>query len=92
MRELKTFSEECHRRVGEKALGTADSLYCLGKECAPIVKEWQDAGRNCYWTMSLDELTDQLHKDLQSGDVVLLKGSHSNQLWKIVDSFAEGHH
>jgi UDP-N-acetylmuramoyl-tripeptide--D-alanyl-D-alanine ligase len=92
MRELKAFSEECHRRVGEKALGTADVMYCLGKECEPIVKKWQEAGRTCFWTLSLQELTEHLTAELEAGDVVLLKGSHSNELWKILDSFAEGTH
>jgi UDP-N-acetylmuramoyl-tripeptide--D-alanyl-D-alanine ligase len=90
MRELKNFSEECHRRVGQKALGTADSLYCLGAECGPMIDVWKGAGRPCFWTTSLDELTERLHKDLQNGDVVLLKGSRSNELWKVVDSFMEG--
>jgi UDP-N-acetylmuramoyl-tripeptide--D-alanyl-D-alanine ligase len=92
MQELKAFSEECHRRVGEKVLGTADVLYCLGKECEPIVKKWCEAGRVCFWTHSLHELTEQLKKELEIGDVVLLKGSHSNELWKVLDSFAEGAH
>jgi UDP-N-acetylmuramoyl-tripeptide--D-alanyl-D-alanine ligase len=90
MRELKAFSEECHRRIGEKTLETADVLYCLGKECEPIVKKWKEAGRVCYWTHSLQELTEQLKKELFVGDVVLLKGSHSNELWKVLDSFSEG--
>ena len=92
MRELRAFSEECHRRVGEKALGTADVLYCLGKECEPIVQTWKDAGRTCFWTHSLQHLTEQLKKELSLGDVVLLKGSRSNELWKVLDSFAEGAH
>jgi UDP-N-acetylmuramoyl-tripeptide--D-alanyl-D-alanine ligase len=92
MRELKTFSEECHRRIGEKALGTADVLYCLGKECEPIVKKWKEAGRSCFWTLSLDELKAQLKEDLEAGDVVLLKGSRANELWKVLDCFAEGSH
>ena len=89
MKELKSFSEECHRRVGEKALGAADVLYCLGKECEPLVQTWEKAGRRCFWTLSLQTLIDELKKTLAAGDVVLLKGSHSNELRKIVDSFAE---
>jgi UDP-N-acetylmuramoyl-tripeptide--D-alanyl-D-alanine ligase len=90
MRELKGYSEQCHRRVGEKALAAADVLYCLGKECEPIVKTWKEAGRLCFWTLSLQELAEQLQRELQIGDVVLLKGSRSNELWKVLDSFAEG--
>ncbi len=90
MRELRDFSKECHRRVGEKALGTVDVLYCLGKECEPIVQTWTEAGRPCFWTTSLPQLVEQLQKELCPGDVVLLKGSRSNELWKVLDSFAEG--
>jgi len=86
---LGRFSHECHYRVGLHALTTADVLYCLGKECEAIVNVWKEAGRLVYWTLSLEELTEQLKKDLQKGDVVLLKGSRPNLLWKILDAFVE---
>ena len=85
MNELGPLSEECHRRVGERSLDAADVLFCLGSGCEPIVDVWRSAGRDCEWAASLHELTESLRVQLKKGDVVLLKGSHSNELWKCVD-------
>ena len=85
MNELGPLSEECHRRVGERALESADLLFCLGNGCRPIVDAWRSAGRPCSWASSLHELMEVLKEHLAKGDVVLLKGSRSNELWKCVD-------
>lgn len=37
--------------------------------------------------MNRDDLASVLKKTAQPGDVVLLKGSRGNQLWKILDAF-----
>jgi UDP-N-acetylmuramoyl-tripeptide--D-alanyl-D-alanine ligase len=85
MNELGPLSEGCHRKVGEKSLESADVLFCLGEGCAPIVEVWRSSGRSCKWASSLHELTESLKAQLKEGDVVLLKGSRSNELWKCVD-------
>lgn len=85
MNELGPLSEGSHRRVGEKSLEAADVLFCLGAGCAPIVEIWRSNGRSCEWFSSLHELTESLKMHLKEGDVVLLKGSRSNELWKCVD-------
>ena len=85
MNELGPLSEECHRRVGERALESADLLFCLGNGCRPIVDAWRSAGRPCSWASSLHELMERLQEELTKGDVVLLKGSRSNELWKCVE-------
>lgn len=90
MMELGSLSEVCHGRVGEKAVASADLLFCLGNGCEPIVQRWRGAGGSCLWTSSLDELIEQIRREVRSGDVVLLKGSHSNRLWKVVESFERG--
>ena len=64
MVNLGRFSLECHYRVGLHALTSADVLYCLGEECEAIVNVWKEAGRSVFWTLSLDELTEQLKNDL----------------------------
>lgn len=89
MRELGGFSKMCHERVAETALTTTDVLYCLGQECEPMVRVWKAAGRDVFWSHSFDELVIKLKQDLQIGDVVLLKGSRSNNLWKVLDHFVE---
>ncbi len=87
MRELGGFSKACHERVGEVALASSDALYCLGQECEPMVRVWERAGRAVFWTCSFDDLVLKLKTDLQAADVVLLKGSMSNGLWRILDHF-----
>jgi UDP-N-acetylmuramoyl-tripeptide--D-alanyl-D-alanine ligase len=87
MKELGPFSIDCHQRVGRKALEVADTLYCLGQDCAPMVEIWRSHGRPCFWTCSLEELTQKLLEDVKENDAVLLKGSRSNHLWEVIDSF-----
>jgi UDP-N-acetylmuramoyl-tripeptide--D-alanyl-D-alanine ligase len=89
MGELGHFSKECHENVGKKALDVADSLYCLGQECFPMVELWEKEGRKVFWTLSLDELIERLDKDLRKEDCVLVKGSRSNALWKVVEHFSQ---
>lgn len=88
MGELGSFSQECHERVGIQALQSADFLYCLGQECQPMIDLWEKEKKPHFWTLSLDELLYRLEKDLQKEDVVLVKGSRSNELWKVVDHFS----
>lgn len=87
MRELGRFSEECHKRVAEHALDCVDTIYCLGQECAPIVSVCQKANKACSHFLDFTELSKVLQKDLQKDDLVLLKGSRSNGLWRVLDLF-----
>lgn len=90
MLELGKFSEKCHHEVAAAALMRVDHLLCIGKECAPMHDLWTKSGKPVYW---LDERSDknrvllaqELKKLLVPGDVVLLKGSRANQLWKILE-------
>jgi UDP-N-acetylmuramoyl-tripeptide--D-alanyl-D-alanine ligase len=85
MLELGRFSEECHSRVGEFALQYVDELYCLGEECEPLYKIWQAAGRPVYWFNHRSDLVASLRQNLRPTDVVLLKGSRSKELWKVLE-------
>lgn len=85
MTELGKFSEGCHQRVGEHALNYVESMYCLGDECYPIHKIWVNAGRKAELFSSLSDLLAYLKKDLRPSDVVLIKGSNSKQMWKLIE-------
>lgn len=85
MLELGKFSYDCHYRVGEHALKYVEQMYCLGEECLPIVEVWKKAKRSVNFFHHRTDLVASLKKDLQSGDVVLLKGSRSKELWKVLD-------
>lgn len=85
MMELGKFSDDCHHRVGEHALEHVEELFCLGDECAPICDVWKKAGRPVSWFKSRAELVASLKEKLKPSDIVLLKGSRSKELWKVLD-------
>jgi UDP-N-acetylmuramoyl-tripeptide--D-alanyl-D-alanine ligase len=85
MMELGKFSQECHQRVGEFALQHVDELYCLGQECAPMVDVWRMTEKPIELFLDRETLVRKLRSVLKPFDVVLLKGSRSKELWKILD-------
>lgn len=85
MLELGKFSESCHREVALDALNHVDMMLCMGKGCAPIYDVWQAAEKPVFWRFTREEIVHALRNQLQPGDVVLLKGSRSNQLWKVLE-------
>jgi len=87
MRELGSFSEGCHKAVGEHAIGCADSIYLLGEECTPIISICKEAQKPCKHFIDFSELVATLKNELQDEDLVLLKGSRSNGLWRVLDHF-----
>lgn len=88
MMELGKFSESCHRSVGEFALNHVERMYCLGNECLPIVDIWKKEGRPVELFLNRCDLADCLSKELKAEDVVLLKGSRSKELWKLLDEIS----
>lgn len=87
MRELGKFSERCHRAVGECALECVEKIFCLGVECEPIVTLWKQANRHVEWFLDFSELMQSLKNKLRANDLVLLKGSRSNGLWRVLEYF-----
>jgi len=86
MTGLASLSKETHERIGEYALQNVDELYCLGGDCAPIIDIWKRAKKPYFWTCDLDKLIFQLRLELKTDDVVLIKGSRSNQMEKILET------
>lgn len=85
MMELGKFSDDCHHRVGEHALDHVEELFCLGDECTPMCEVWKNAGRPVSFFKNRSELIACLRERLKPSDIVLLKGSRSKELWKILD-------
>lgn len=85
MMELGKFSENCHREIGRFSIPHLDHLICYGEECRPIVEEWKKAGKEVYMADDFRDLQCKLEKLVKRDDVVLLKGSNSKQLWKLVE-------
>lgn len=85
MGELGSFSEACHRDVGEAALACVDDMICYGEGCHPILDVWRQANRPAELFTDFAKLFAYVWKKAQPGDVVLLKGSKFNKLWQILD-------
>lgn len=85
MAELGKFSQECHKEVGKAALEHLDLLLCFGPDCRHIQDIWQAAGKSVEWFLTREEAVEALRKSFQPGDVVLLKGSRSKQLDKVLE-------
>jgi UDP-N-acetylmuramoyl-tripeptide--D-alanyl-D-alanine ligase len=85
MKELGSFSQKSHRQIGETALNYVDHLFCLGKECLPMVEIFSHASRPVEFFLDLKLLRERLFEVLAPGDVVLIKGSNSLKLWQIIE-------
>jgi len=88
MVELGKFSDACHRAVAKYALERVDVMLCFGSDCLPMVEEWEKVGRQVIWAKEREELLPLLHQQLQSGDVVLLKGSQAKGVWKVLEELS----
>lgn len=86
MKELGPFTESCHLEVAEVALSHIDHLLCLGEECLTMVELFKKERRPVEYFLDLDSLRCKLFELAERGDVVLLKGSKSKQLWKVLES------
>lgn len=89
MKELGKFSEKSHREIGELAFTQVDHLLCLGKGCQPMVDVFSKGGKAVNWFEDLTQLRETLFSFIKTGDVVLIKGSNSNQMWRILDDSEE---
>lgn len=85
MLELGNHSENSHYEVGIYALDSFDMLFCLGDECAPMERSWSSSGKPAQRFSELSALVASLKAILQSGDVVLIKGSRGSGISKVID-------
>lgn len=76
MRELGKFSQKCHEDVSAFAKKSCDRLFTLGRAFA---------GESVDHFSEKEKLLEALCKELREGDVVLLKGSNSLQMWTLLD-------
>lgn len=88
MAELGKFSEECHRAVGEHALKYVDAVYCFGEGCKAMKEVWEAAGRQVIWGRERCDIVPLLKNEIKRGDVVLLKGSRSKEVNKVIEELA----
>lgn len=89
MRELGEYMMEAHERVGRMAAQTTNVLVTVGvggKLIAEAAKKHGMPKRNIQSFDTADEAVDTVEKLIKKGDLVLVKGSHSMELDKIVEA------
>ena len=85
MTELGSYTEEGHRIVAHAAISKVDHLFCYGKGCLPMVEIFNQAGKPVDIFRDIKALKQALFEISKTGDVVLIKGSNGNQLWKLLE-------
>lgn len=88
MLELGAISEDAHRRVGSWAVeyGT-DLVLTYGDEAAYISDQVEKLGGKATHFANRQEAADKLRQLADAGDIILLKGSNSMQVGKMLELF-----
>ena len=86
VKELGKQSETLHSKLASYTVGKADLVYYLGNYQEAFLSGRKDS----YCFSTKEELNLALSyaitkKELQTGDIVLMKGSHENKLWEQYD-------
>ncbi|MCE9540979.1 UDP-N-acetylmuramoyl-tripeptide--D-alanyl-D-alanine ligase [Candidatus Kaiserbacteria bacterium] len=89
MLELGKYTKDAHRKVGERAAQCADKLITVGIRARQVADAALDAGLRDenilqYDTGEAERAADELALDMREGDVVLVKGSQSMRLERLV--------
>ena len=92
MNELGKDELLLHREIGEEMRALSiDCLFTLGEKSKEIWKGLGEKKIPGATFLSLEELLKEVEKEIQSGDVVLFKASHSLSLSKVIDKLIEKH-
>lgn len=89
MGELGPFAYQCHSAVADFALDFVDELFCFGPLTAIMYERWRKAQRPAHWSNDLLELIAVLQQKVAAADIVLIKGSRSQQLERAVALFSQ---
>jgi UDP-N-acetylmuramoyl-tripeptide--D-alanyl-D-alanine ligase len=93
MGELGAESERGHREVGEAAAALRiDELIAVGAAGAGIASAALNAGlENSIAVDSADEAAERLGRNAVPGDLILVKGSRSARMERVLEEFAKRH-
>ncbi len=89
MRELGSYEETGHQRVGRRAAAVVDVLVTVGELGRIMAREAVVGGlprARVHAMATTDEAAEWLIEEIRSGDVVLVKGSLSMGMARIVDA------
>ena len=85
MRELGKESKRSHHEVGVVAAEAVDQMLCLGEDCQPAMEVVAKRGKQVDLFSDFESLKEALFRMTSIGDVVLIKGANSHQLWRILE-------
>lgn len=92
MKELGDNGPAMHAEIADlTSMSAIDVIYCIG----PLMKHLHNAlpaDKQGQWTETSEEMAQQVRRRLDSGDVVLVKGSLSMQLARVVDAIRKMGH
>lgn len=90
MRELGAESDNAHHDIGVHAakLGI-DRLVVVGPDAAAIAAGASAAGAEVASVDDADAAADLVARELRSGDVVFVKASNSERLWRVADKLVQ---
>ena len=85
MLELGEMSKALHKGLADSVTENADMCFLYGKEMEALAKELNDRGFTVFHSENKSKLSEQLKQSLQSGDIVLFKGSRGMKTEEIAD-------
>ena len=93
MGELGSESERGHREVGQAAAELhIDELIAVGATGAAIARAAREAGlENSVALETAEEAAARLGKNAAPGDLILVKGSRSARMERVLEEFAKRH-
>lgn len=92
MRELGSYEETGHRRVGRRAAAVVDVLVTVGELGHIVAHEAVGGGlaeSHVHLMATIDDAIDFLLEEIRRGDAVLVKGSLAMGMSRIVDALTE---
>jgi UDP-N-acetylmuramoyl-tripeptide--D-alanyl-D-alanine ligase len=87
MKELGTETEDAHRRIGvEAAKAGFRGIFLFGEEMETAWTSVRESGysQKLFWTLDIEKLRKELLEFIEPGDLVLIKGSRSVELERLV--------
>lgn len=90
MKELGDFSENAHKKVGEEIAGFADFFIAVGPEMKHASEKAIECGmKNVLHFEKSEQASIVVRQILKKGDVILVKGSQSTRMEKIMEKILE---
>jgi MurE/MurF fusion protein len=89
MRELGDITEQAHIDLKDDIIaGGYDTIYLVGNEMMPLYDALGD-NQPTVLSEELTDIFDEIVTETTAGSVVMIKGSNSVQLWKLVTHFKQ---